>query len=113
MMDYLFLFHSFKIFRYLLLWRLRFVTSCHILTIYDFSVSHHYICLYPVWADADTWFERQQQEEEMKRLQAEHSAAMKEAEKLHREKVAAEKDGEKEEADPMAAVEAQAVKQSS
>ena len=72
------------------------------------------ICLCSVWADADTWFERQQQEEEMKRLRAEHSAAMKEAEKLHREKVAAEKDGEKEEADPMAVAEAQAmVKQSS
>ena len=80
---------------------------------YDLLVSHRYICLCSVWADADTWFERQQQEEEMKRLQAEHSAAMKEAEKLHRAKKAAEKDGETEEADPMAAAEAQAVKQSS
>nr|ACG42676.1 peptidyl-prolyl cis-trans isomerase E [Zea mays] len=66
----------------------------------------------PIWADADTWFERQQQEEEMQRLQAEHRAAMQAAEKLHREKLAAEREGEKEE-DPMAAAEAQAVKQSS
>ncbi|KAF7091804.1 hypothetical protein CFC21_094359 [Triticum aestivum] len=63
----------------------------------------------PVWADADTWFERQQQEEEMKRLQTEQNAAMKEAERLHREKVAAEKNGETDEADPMAVAEAQAV----
>ncbi|RLN42767.1 peptidyl-prolyl cis-trans isomerase E [Panicum miliaceum] len=68
----------------------------------------------PIWADADTWFERQQQEEEMQRLQAEQRAAMQVAEKLHREKLAAERDGEKEEdADPMAAAEAQALKQSS
>ncbi|KAK8444649.1 hypothetical protein SEVIR_9G171800v4 [Setaria viridis] len=65
----------------------------------------------PIWADADTWFERQQQEEEMQRLQAEQHAAMQVAEKLHREKLAAERDGEKdEEADPMAAAEAQALK---
>eukprot|EP00244_Chara_vulgaris_P014988 TRINITY_DN9830_c0_g1_i1.p1 TRINITY_DN9830_c0_g1~~TRINITY_DN9830_c0_g1_i1.p1 ORF type:complete len:160 (+),score=43.86 TRINITY_DN9830_c0_g1_i1:226-705(+) len=31
----------------------------------------------PVWADADTWFERQQQEEEMQRLQSEHEEAVK------------------------------------
>ncbi|GBG70453.1 hypothetical protein CBR_g6581, partial [Chara braunii] len=31
----------------------------------------------PVWADADTWFERQQQEEEMQRLQSEHEEAIK------------------------------------
>jgi peptidyl-prolyl isomerase E (cyclophilin E) len=37
-----------------------------------------YLC--SVWADADTWFERQQQEEEMQRLQAEHRAAMQAAE---------------------------------
>lgn len=66
-------------------------------------------CLCSVWADADTWFERQQQEEEMKRLQTEQNAAMKEAERLHREKVAAEKNGETDEADPMAVAEAQAV----
>ena len=53
-----------------------------------------YLC--SVWADADTWFERQQQEEEMQRLQAEHHAAMQAAEKLHREKLAAEREGEKE-----------------
>jgi peptidyl-prolyl isomerase E (cyclophilin E) len=69
-------------------------------------------CFRSVWADADTWFERQQQEEEMQRLQAEQRAAMEVAEKLHREKLAAERDGEKEEeADPMAAAEAQALKQ--
>ncbi|BAS85191.1 Os03g0600400 [Oryza sativa Japonica Group] len=54
----------------------------------------------------------------MQRLQAEQRAAMQAAEKLHREKLAAEKEGEKEEetdtnADPMAAAEAQALKQSS
>lgn len=27
-----------------------------------------------MWADADTWFERQQQEEETKRLKKEHDA---------------------------------------
>ncbi|CAN6304373.1 unnamed protein product [Urochloa humidicola] len=68
----------------------------------------------PIWADADTWFERLQQEEEMQRLQAEQRAAMQVAEKLHREKLAAEREGEKEEeADPMAAAEVQALKQSS
>ncbi|KAL5209516.1 hypothetical protein ABZP36_005139 [Zizania latifolia] len=72
----------------------------------------------PIWADADTWFERQQQEEEMQRLQAEQRAAMQAAEKLHREKLAADKEGEKEEetdakTDPMATAEALALKQSS
>jgi hypothetical protein len=27
---------------------------------------------FPVWAEADTWFERQQQEEELERLKKEH-----------------------------------------
>ncbi|RWW29004.1 hypothetical protein GW17_00006492 [Ensete ventricosum] len=72
----------------------------------------------PIWADADTWFERQQQEEEMQRLQAEHQAAMRAAEELHRKKLAEEREGEKEEetekmADPMAAAEAEVLKQSS
>ena len=50
----------------------------------------------------------------MQRLQAEQRAAMQVAEKLHREKLAAEREGEKEEeVDPMAAAEAQALKQSS
>ncbi|XP_072956158.1 uncharacterized protein [Typha angustifolia] len=71
----------------------------------------------PIWADADTWFERQQQEEEMQRLQAEQRAAMETAEKLHREKLAEEREGEKEEntetkADPMAIAEAETLKQS-
>lgn len=72
-----------------------------------------------VWADADTWFERQQQEEEMKRLQAEHQAAMSAAEELHRKKLADEREGEKEDeavgtkSDPMAAAEAEALKQGS
>ena len=72
-----------------------------------------YLCL--VWADADTWFERQRQEEEIQRLQAEHRAAMQAAEKLHREKLVAEREGEKEDetTDPMAAAETQAMKQSS
>lgn len=30
----------------------------------------------PVWADADTWFERQQQEEEIERLKKEHEATV-------------------------------------
>ncbi|MQL72922.1 hypothetical protein Taro_005274 [Colocasia esculenta] len=71
---------------------------------------------HPIWADADTWFERQQQEEEMKRLQEENQAAMKAAEELHRKKVAEEREGEKEEEteakDPMAMAEAEALKES-
>ncbi|XP_020270257.1 uncharacterized protein LOC109845419 [Asparagus officinalis] len=71
----------------------------------------------PIWADADTWFERQQQEEEMKRLQAENQAALKEAEELHRKKLAEDREGEKDEEDtaqpnngpdPMATAEAEA-----
>lgn len=67
-----------------------------------------------VWADADTWFERQQQEEEMRRLEAEQKAAMQEAERIHLKKVAAEREGEKEDdtsADPMAIAEAEALNQ--
>lgn len=65
----------------------------------------------PIWADADTWFERQQQEEEMQRIQAENRAAMQAAEELHRKKMAQEREGEKDEEvegkdDPMARVEA-------
>uniref|UniRef100_M0ZP52 Peptidyl-prolyl cis-trans isomerase E n=1 Tax=Solanum tuberosum TaxID=4113 RepID=M0ZP52_SOLTU len=63
-----------------------------------------------VWADADTWFERQQQEEEMKRLQEEQKAAMQVAEDLHRKKMAEEREGEKDE-DPMAMAEAEVLKQ--
>lgn len=51
---------------------------------------------YSVWADADTWFERQQQEEEMQRMQAENRAAMQPAENLHLKKMAEEREGEKE-----------------
>ncbi|CAN6675799.1 unnamed protein product [Malus baccata var. baccata] len=51
----------------------------------------------PIWADADTWFERQQQEEEMQRIQAENKAAMQAAEELHRKKLTQEREGEKEE----------------
>lgn len=65
----------------------------------------------PIWADADTWFERQQQEQEMLRLQEEQRAAMKEAEELHRKKMAEQRDGEKEETDPMAKAEAEVLKQ--
>ncbi|GFP87300.1 peptidyl-prolyl cis-trans isomerase e [Phtheirospermum japonicum] len=71
----------------------------------------------PIWADADTWFERQQQEQEMQRLQAEQKAAMQEAEELHRKKVAEERDGEKDDEadvkdDPMAKAEAEVLKHS-
>lgn len=70
-----------------------------------------------VWADADTWFERQQQEEEMQRFQAENRAAMQAAEELHRKKMAQEREGEREDEaetkdDPMARAEAEALKQS-
>ncbi|GMI67574.1 ATPase E1 [Hibiscus trionum] len=66
----------------------------------------------PIWADADTWFERQQQEEEMQRIQAENQAAMRAAEELHRKKLAEERQGEKEDEtemkdDPMARAEAE------
>ncbi|KAH7516114.1 hypothetical protein FEM48_Zijuj10G0100600 [Ziziphus jujuba var. spinosa] len=72
--------------------------------------------LYGLWADADTWFERQQQEEEMQRIQAENRAAMQEAEELHRKKMAQEREGEKEDEtevkdDPMARAEAEVLKQ--
>lgn len=69
-----------------------------------------------VWADADTWFERQQQEEEMQRIQAENRAAMQAAEELHRKKMAQEREGEKEDDsevkdDPMARAEVEVLKQ--
>ncbi|GMP58609.1 hypothetical protein CsSME_00022212 [Camellia sinensis var. sinensis] len=72
----------------------------------------------PIWADADTWFERQQQEEEMQRIQAENRATMEAAEELHRKKMAQEREGEKEEEtdtkdDPMARAEAEVLKQDS
>lgn len=72
----------------------------------------------PIWADADTWFERQQQELEMQRLQEEHRAAMQAAEDLHRKKLAEEREGEKEDEagnmdDPMRKAEAEALKQTS
>lgn len=71
----------------------------------------HVVFCFAVWADADTWFERQQQEEEMQRIQAENRAAMQAAEELHRKKMAQEREGEKDEEvegkdDPMARVEA-------
>ncbi|XP_078178418.1 ATPase E1 [Carex rostrata] len=69
----------------------------------------------PIWADADTWFERQQQEEEMRRLEAEQKAAMQEAERIHLQKMAAEREGEKDDdtssVDPMAMAEAKALNQ--
>ncbi|XP_050373448.1 uncharacterized protein LOC126791086 [Argentina anserina] len=70
----------------------------------------------PIWADADTWFERQQQEEEMLQMQKENKAAMEAAEELHRKKMTQERDGEKEEEsgiknDPMAMAEAEVLKQ--
>ncbi|WVZ10006.1 hypothetical protein V8G54_014536 [Vigna mungo] len=70
----------------------------------------------PIWADADTWFERQQQEEEMRRIEAENRAAMQAAEDLHRKQVAEQREGEKEEEieikdDPMAKAEAEVLRQ--
>ncbi|MCL7028303.1 hypothetical protein MKW94_021850 [Papaver nudicaule] len=70
----------------------------------------------PVWADADTWFERQQQEEEMLRVQAENRAEMQKAEELHRKKLADEREGERDEDtemkdDPMARAEAEVLYQ--
>ncbi|CAN1263656.1 hypothetical protein LINPERPRIM_LOCUS11682 [Linum perenne] len=60
------------------------------------------------WADADTWFERQQQEEEMQKLQVENQVAMQAAEDLHRKKQLDEREGEKDETDdPMARAEAE------
>lgn len=64
----------------------------------------------PIWADADTWFERQQMEEEMQRLQAEHKASIEAAEEMHRKKLAEEREGEKED-DPMARAEAEVLQQ--
>lgn len=69
-----------------------------------------------VWADADTWFERQQQEEEMQRIQAENRATMEAAEELHRKKMAQEREGEKDDEteikdDPMARAEAEVLEQ--
>ncbi|KAG0584720.1 hypothetical protein M758_3G231400 [Ceratodon purpureus] len=69
-----------------------------------------------VWADADTWFERQQQEEEMKRLNAEHLATVSAAEEAERKKLKEVREGETEAddavEDPMAAAEAEALKAS-
>lgn len=65
----------------------------------------------PLWADADTWFERQQQEAELQRLQAEHVASARAAEEEQRKKLVKENVEETEEAetlgDPMAKVEAE------
>lgn len=70
--------------------------------------------LFSVWADADTWFERQQQEKEILKIQAENKAAMEAAEELHRKKLAQDRQGEMEEDtevkdDPMARAEAEAL----
>lgn len=69
---------------------------------------------FAVWADADTWFERQQQEEELQKLQVEHDARVKAAEEEERKLIAAGKDVEVEEDvgdDPMAQAEAEAIAQ--
>lgn len=67
----------------------------------------------PVWADADTWFERQQQEAEMLRLQEEHKATVQAAEEEERRKNAKETAEEAEEVedleDPMSKAEAEAL----
>lgn len=68
--------------------------------------------MWTVWADADTWFERQQQEEEIQRLQVEHQATVDAAQEAERKKMLEARDGETEEAedagDPMAIAEAEA-----
>lgn len=50
----------------------------------------------PIWADADTLSEWQQQEEEMHWLQAKNRASMQAAEELHRKKQIEDQEGEKE-----------------
>ncbi len=69
---------------------------------------------FAVWADADTWFERQQQEEGLQRLQAEHQATIEAAEAEDRKKLTEARDGETEAVDdeptdPMAQAEAEAL----
>jgi peptidyl-prolyl isomerase E (cyclophilin E) len=75
----------------------------------------NYVFYFSVWADADTWFERQQQEEEMQRLQAEHQAVVRAAEAEERKKLTEEREGEVEEleekGDPMAKAEAEVLAQ--
>lgn len=67
----------------------------------------------PVWADADTWFERQQQEEEAQKLQEEHEKTAFDAKKSipvgAEEEETEEGDRGVEESDPMAAAEAAAL----
>ncbi|CAI5474761.1 unnamed protein product [Closterium sp. Yama58-4] len=71
----------------------------------------------PVWADADTWFERQQQEEEIQRLSKEQKAAAAAAANAPKGGAAADRSMEEEEEgdagpgapDPMAAAEAEAM----
>jgi len=80
------------------------------------EIDRAYLFCVSVWADADTWFERQQQEEEMRRIEAENRAAMQAAEDLHRKQVAEQREGEKEEEieikdDPMANAEAEVLRQ--
>ncbi|CAH2037879.1 unnamed protein product [Thlaspi arvense] len=76
-----------------------------LLLLFDFAL---------VWADADTWFERQQQEKEMLKIQAENKAAVETADELNRKKLAQDRQGEVEEDtdikdDPMARAEADAL----
>ncbi|GJP33332.1 hypothetical protein CLOM_g17876 [Closterium sp. NIES-68] len=72
----------------------------------------------PVWADADTWFERQQQEEEIQRMNKEQKAAAAAAANAPKgAAAAADRSMEEEEegdagpgaVDPMAAAEAEAL----
>ncbi|BBN17169.1 hypothetical protein MPTK1_7g12540 [Marchantia polymorpha subsp. ruderalis] len=69
----------------------------------------------PVWADADTWFERQQQEEELAKLNAEHEATVKAAEEEERKLAAGKGIVEEEDSkdDPMVQAEAAALAQQS
>lgn len=49
--------------------------------------------------NADTWFERHQQQEEMQWISKENQALMQFAEEMHRKKLAGEREGEKDEPD--------------
>ncbi|XP_002964353.2 uncharacterized protein LOC9655566, partial [Selaginella moellendorffii] len=51
----------------------------------------------PIWADADTWFERKQRELEMKKLKAEQDATVKAAQEAERKKLLDALEGEVEE----------------
>ena len=65
-----------------------------------------------MWADADTWFERRQQEEEIQKLQTEHDATVAEVDAATKHALAKAAQGAEKETeevmrdDPMAQAEA-------